>query len=276
MTSRGCFRTWLRRSAVTPQTELFASWSKNLHAHAAGADGPFSQTQAAFDLSKQYLKPETSTNIDLGLRARNGTVQGSVALYAADFKDRQLNVATCTGIVGCPTTLTNVGKVATRGIEAAVDWKLSSAWKLFNSFTFNRSEYKNAPLYYEGTAAIDVNGKRVVDAPRVLFNTELSFEQAGWFARLDAKYTGTRYYTYLNDSPVPSYWVANVSAGYKLGNAGPFRDATIQLNVANLFDRKYFATIGTNGFASADPAGTFATMLAGSPRAAFLSLSGKL
>lgn len=262
--------------ALTPQAELFTSWTKNLHAHTAGADGPFSQTQAAFNLSKQNLKPETSTTADLGVRAKNGRVQGSVALYAAEFRDRQLNVATCTGIVGCPTTLTNVGKVQTRGLEAALDWKLAPAFKWFNSFTYNRSEYRDAPLYYEGTTAIDVNGKRVVDAPRVLFNTELAFEQAGWFARVDAKYTGKRYYTYLNDSPVPSYWVANAAAGYRLGTTGPFKDATIQLNVTNLLDKKYFATIGTNGFASADPSGTFATMLAGAPRAAFLSLSGKL
>ena len=116
----------------------------------------------------------------------------------------------------------------------------------------------------------------MVDSPRVLFNTEVSYQHGGWFGRANAKYTGTRYYTYLNDSPVPSFWLANLSAGYKLGAVGPFRNATIQLNVTNLFDKQYFATIGTNGFASSDPGGTFATMLAGAPRAAFLTLSGAL
>jgi iron complex outermembrane receptor protein len=119
-----------------------------------------------------------STTIDLGLRSRRGPVQASNSLYAADFKNRQLNVATCTGIVGCPTTLTNVGKVETKGVEAALDWKLSSQWAWFNSFTYNDSTYKSAPLYYEGATAINVNGKRVVDAPKVLFNTELSYERA--------------------------------------------------------------------------------------------------
>ncbi|TWI61170.1 iron complex outermembrane receptor protein [Pseudoduganella lurida] len=262
--------------SLTPNDELFTSWARNMHAYQPGADGPFSQTQAAFDLSKGRVKPETSTTVDLGIRSRRGAAQGSLALYAADFKDRQLNVATCTGIVGCPTVLTNVGKVATRGVEAALDWKLSREWAWFNSFTYNHSEYKDAPLYYEGTTAIDVNGKRVVDAPRVLFNTELSFEHAGWFARTEAKYTGKRYYTYLNDSPVPSYWIGHLAAGYKLGKVGPFREATVQLNVTNLGDKEYFGAIGTNGFASSDPAGTFATMLTGAPRAAFISLNGKL
>jgi iron complex outermembrane receptor protein len=262
--------------ALTPQDELFTSWAKNMKAYQAGADGPFSQTQAAFDLSAGKVKPETSNTLELGLRSRHGALQGSLAVYAADFKDRQLNVATCTGIVGCPTTLANVGKVATKGVEAALDWKIATGWAWFNSFTYNDSSYKDAPLYYEGTTAINVNGKRVVDAPKVLFNTELSFENAGWFAKGDTKYTGTRYYTYLNDSPVPSYWLANVSAGYKLGKVGPFKSATLQLNVTNLFDKRYFGAIGTNGYASSDPSGTFATMLAGAPRAAFLTLSAKL
>lgn len=262
--------------ALNPQDELFASWAKNMHAYQAGADGPFSQTQAAFDVSKGKVSPETSSTVDIGLRSRRGSVQASLALYAADFKDRQLNVATCTGIVGCPTTLANVGKVDTRGLEAALDWKLDRAWSWFNSFTYNDSTYRQAPVYYEGSTAIDVNGKRVVDAPRVQFNTELSYERAGWFARADAKYTGVRYYTYLNDSPVPAFWLANLSAGYKIGDVGPFRGATLQLNVTNLFDKRYFASIGTNGYASSDPAGSFATMLAGAPRAAFLTLNGKL
>ena len=261
---------------LTPEDELFSSWAKNMKGYQAGADGPFSQTQEAFNLSRGNVKPETSNTLELGLRSRHGALQGSVALYAADFKGRQLNVATCTGIVGCPTTLTNVGKVATKGVEAALDWKINNAVAWFNAFTYNDSSYKDAPLYYEGATAINVNGKRVVDAPRVLFNTQVSYEHAGWFARADAKYTGTRYYTYLNDSPVPSYWLANLSAGYKLGKVGPFREAAVQVNVTNLADKRYFGAIGTNGYASSDPAGTFATMLAGAPRTAFITISGKL
>jgi iron complex outermembrane recepter protein len=262
--------------ALNAQDEVFSSWARNMNAYQAGADGPFSQTQEAFDLSVGKLKPQTSTTVDLGLRARRGPLQASVALYAADFRNRQLNVANCSGIVGCPTTLTNVGQVESKGLEAALDWKVSREWGWFNSFTYNDAAYKAAPLYYEGANAINVSGKRVVDSPRVLFNTEVSYQHAGWFGRANAKYTGTRYYTYLNDSPVPSFWLANLSAGYKLGAVGPFRNATVQLNVTNLFDKQYFATIGTNGFASSDPGGTFATMLAGAPRAAFLTLSGTL
>lgn len=101
--------------ALSERDELFSSWARNMNAYQAGADGPFSQTQAAFDLSVGKVKPQTSTTIDLGVRSRRGPVRASVALYTAEFENRQLNVATCTGIAGCPTTLANVGQGGHQG-----------------------------------------------------------------------------------------------------------------------------------------------------------------
>jgi len=260
--------------AVSPDDEVFASASRNMRAHQPGVTGPFSQTQAAYNAGVSSLKPETSTNVDLGYRFKRDNLQGSLALYSARFDDRQLSVATCAGIVGCPSTFVNVGKVDTKGLEAIAVWKISRAFSWFNSYTYNDSRYKSN--YMDGSTLVQVDGKRVVDAPRQLFNTELSYEQGEWFGRVGAKYTDKRYYTYLNDASVPSYWLADLSAGYKLKSFGVLKDLTIQLNVTNLFDKQYIATVGSNGFATSDPQGTLQTLLTGAPRQAFLSLNGKL
>jgi outer membrane receptor for ferrienterochelin and colicin len=61
----------------------------------------------------------------------------------ARFDDRQLSVATCAGIVGCPSTLVNVGKVDTKGVEAIAVWKFNREISWFNSYTFNDSKYKS-------------------------------------------------------------------------------------------------------------------------------------
>jgi iron complex outermembrane receptor protein len=260
--------------AIDRDDEVFASITRNMRAFQPGVDGPFSQTQQAFDLGKSNLKPETSTSADLGLRFRRATLQGSVAIYHTDFDNRLLSVATCAGIVGCPSTFVNVGKVKTNGAEAVAIWKLVQDWSWFNSLTYNESKYQSN--YLDGTTVVAASGKDVVDAPRVTFNTELSYENPVWFARLGAKYTDKRYYTYLNDNSVPSYWLGNLSTGIKLGNAGPLHDLQLQLNATNLFDKRYFATVGSNGFAASDPKGTFATLLVGAPRQFFLTLNGKL
>ncbi|MBC7455682.1 MAG: TonB-dependent receptor, partial [Massilia sp.] len=99
--------------SLSKNDEIFGSASQNMRAFQPGVNGPFSQSQTAFNLGTPNLKPETSVTIDLGLRFKRDALQGSVAVYHADFDNRMLNVATCAGIVGCPSTLVNVGKVAT-------------------------------------------------------------------------------------------------------------------------------------------------------------------
>ena len=260
--------------SLSRDDEIFASASQNMRAFQPGVNGPFSQTQEAYDLGASQLKPETSTNVDLGYRFKRAELQGSVAVYRADFSDRQISIATCAGIAGCPTKLVNVGKVETQGLEAIAVWKFARELSWFNSFTFNDSKYKSD--YLEKGKTVAASGKQVVDAPRTMFNTEVSYENASWFTRLGGKYTGKRYYTYLNDGAVPSYWIANLSAGYKWKSVGMLKDLTLQVNVSNLADKTYFSTIGSNGFTNSDPSGTFATMLTGAPRQVFVTLNGKL
>jgi iron complex outermembrane receptor protein len=208
------------------------------------------------------------------MRFKRDAVQGSVAVYYAKFDDRQMGIATCAGIVGCAGTIVNVGKVETRGLEALAVWRISPSFSWFNTFTYNDSTYESN--YTDNGRLVAVKGKQVVDAPKKMFNTELAYDANGFYARLGAKYTDKRYYTYLNDNSVPSFVVANLSGGYRLGSAGMLKDLTLQVNVTNLFDRSYFGTVGSNGFSASDPQGTSMTLLSGAPRQVFFTLSGKL
>jgi iron complex outermembrane recepter protein len=259
---------------VTSNLETFATVSRNMRAFQPGVSGPFSQTQAAFDAGTPNLKPEKSTTADLGMRFRQDALQGSVAVYRADFDDRLMSVATCAGIVGCPSTFVNVGKVETKGLEAVAIWNFTRELSLFNSFTYNDSQYKSN--YLDNNKLVAIAGKRVTDTPRTMFSTELSYEGSTWFARLNGKYTDKRYYTYTNDGSVPSFWLGNLSTGVRMKSFGMLKDLTLQANVTNLFDKRYLATVGSNGFVTSDPAGTFATLLAGAPRQFFITLNGKL
>ncbi|NRR29249.1 TonB-dependent receptor [Oxalobacteraceae bacterium] len=263
--------------------EVFLSLARNMRAYQPGTAGPFSTTQAAFDAGAAALRPETSTNIEAGYRLRGPALQGSVSLYHADFRDRLLNVASCSGIAGCPSTFVNVGKVRSRGMEAAAVWKAAPGWSWFNAVTWNDARYQSDYLDAaspvrdaNGNGVVRAAGKQVVDNARVLLSSELAFEHGRWFGRAGAKYTGKRYYTYLNDIEVPAYRVASLSAGYRLPAMGWLKSATLQLNVENLFDRRYLSTAGTNGYVNSDPHGDFATLMSGAPRQLFISFSGKL
>jgi iron complex outermembrane receptor protein len=254
--------------------ELFASASKSYRSFEPGVYGPFSQNQAAFDSGGKNLRPERATSTDLGYRFRGPLVSGSLAVYRADFSDRIVSVAACIGVVGCPNTVVNVGKVATRGVEAAAVFTPSRTWTWFNSLTYNDSRYRTD--YMDAGKLVAVSGKRVVDSPKLMVGTELAYEQEPWTWRVNAKYTGSRFYTYLNDAGVPSYAVAGFSAGYKLGEWGGLHDLQLRAHVNNVFNKRYFATLGSNQFVASDPNGLFPTLLVGAPREFLLSLSGRL
>jgi iron complex outermembrane receptor protein len=260
--------------ALSKDDELFSSLAQNMRAFQPGVTGPFSQTQIAFNASKANLQPETSTTLDVGYRFKRDSLVGSVATYYAKFDDRQLSVATCAGIVGCPSTFVNVGKVETTGIEAAALWTMSKEWSLFNSFTYNNSKYKSD--YLDNGKIVAVSGKEVVDSPKLMFKTEVSYENTNWFTRVGAKFTDKRYYTYVNDAQVPAYWLMNLSAGYKKKSFIGLKDFSVQVNLENLLDKQYFSTVGSNGFTKSDPTGTFQSLLTGAPRQVFLTFSGRM
>ncbi|MDO9010430.1 MAG: TonB-dependent receptor [Gallionella sp.] len=253
--------------------EVFASASQNMRAYQPGVSGPFSQTPAAFAAGLPNLKPETSNNFEIGYRYKGDAVQASLAAYLTDFSDRLLSVAVTQGIISVPGTLVNVGKVQSKGVEAALAWNPVKNWTWFNALTFNDSQYKSG--YFNGAVFVNTAGKQVVDTPRVMFSTDIGYEHEGWFGSVGGKYTGQRFYTYLNDNKVDAFWVMNASAGYRQKDMLGLKEFSAQLNVTNLLNKHYFSTIGSNGFAASDPQGAFATLQEGAPRQVFMTVGGK-
>lgn len=191
--------------ALTDMSEMFASVSQNMRAYQPGVNGPFSQTPAAFAAGLPNLRPETSTSYEVGYRYKGDTLQGSVAAYLTDFRNRLLQVALTQGIISTPGTFVNVGKVQSKGVEAALSWAPVEHWTWFNSLTLNNSQYQSD--YMNGATLVNTNGKQVVDTPKVMFDTDLTYEKGGWYGNLNGKYTGQRYYTYLNDNKVDAFMV---------------------------------------------------------------------
>jgi iron complex outermembrane receptor protein len=66
--------------------------------------------------------------------------------------------------------------------------------------------------------------------------------------------------------------VADASLSYGWGSLGWAKNVKTTLNVTNLFDESYFASVGTNGFVARDPLGQNYTLVTGAPRQVFLTL----
>ena len=100
----------------------------------------------------------------------------------------------------------------------------------------------------------------------------LNIENDNAFAKFSYKYTGERYYTYLNQGSVDSFGMFNISAGYHFPQMGGLKQLTAQVDLANVFDEDYISTVGSGGFSNSDPNGTGQTLLPGAPRQVFFTL----
>ncbi len=256
---------------LNDQNEVFVSYAKNARLFSEGRLGPFDATRDVFSQTKERLRPELSETIDIGWRLKQDRLQASLALYSILFKDRLLWISQCSSILGCPDSLTNVGKVKTKGLEATLLWMPLEHISWFSAFTYNKSEYQSN--YLDQDTVVEVAGKTVVDTPKVLFSSDVTYEQNGYFARLGGKYTGKRYLTYTNDLSVSGFSIWYLSAGYQYKNTNYFNNIRLQFNIDNLFDKQYFSSIGTNGFVSRDPTGLNYTLQQGNSRQFFFSLS---
>ncbi|ARU32693.1 hypothetical protein CAP31_14070 [Sulfuriferula sp. AH1] len=250
--------------------ELFAGFAQNMRAIYTQ---PFSTTQAGFAAIQGDLRPETSDTYEGGWRFHHEKLDGVLSLYHVDFYDRLLSISSGAGIVGSPTVLANVGKVESNGFDLSLNWKLARTWSWFNALSINSTQYKDN--YVNGSTVQYVSGKQVVGVPEQMFKTELAYDDGTWFARLGGDYTSKRYYTYSNDNSVDARWLWNLGAGYRTKNVGFLKEVKAQVNINNLLDKQYFASMGTNGFGYSDPNGTTQTLQVGAPRQVFFSVTGK-
>lgn len=256
---------------VNPQNEVFASYSENMDAYTSAAtSGPFaSQSQATVDYIRDHLKPESSKTYEAGWRFRMPNFQGVAALYHVDFQNRILAIQQGPAILGNAPILSNVGAVKTDGLELAGTYRFTPDWKLYMAYSYNDSKYQNDVVNGVGSVLAATRGKTVVNSPKNMVKSELSYDNGGFFGSLSANYLGKRYYTYTNvGGLVKASTVADLTAGYRFAHAG----VEVQLNVTNLFDTDYISTIGEAGFVNSDPSGTTQTVMPGAPRQVFVTV----
>ncbi|MET4730999.1 iron complex outermembrane receptor protein [Lysobacter enzymogenes] len=258
---------------LNERSDVFANYAENQAAFRPGVNGAWSLTQAAFDLSRASAKPEQSKTLELGWRYGDEHYQLSTTAYAVNFDDRQLVIVPCPGVVSCPNQFANVGKARTLGGEVAFVWTPSEHLRWLTSYAYNDSQYRSN--YVTGGQLVQVRGKQMVDTPKQLFATELSYGLGDVELRLGGKYTGKRYYTYSNDAGTDAFWLWDAGVSWHKRDVGQIKSLRVALNVYNLLDKTYIATLGSNGFRDYDPQGTFQTLLTGAPRQWFVSVDAQ-
>lgn len=271
-------KDWFQPSAglvykIDDRTELFAGFAQSTRAYPSSAtSGPFATTQAGFDALK--LKPEESDTYELGVRTGDNRFQGVLSAYLVNFRNRLLGFRNGAGIVGNPAILNNVGGVRSWGLEAGGRVTLSAGFSAYLSYSYNDATYRNDVRLATGAVQAVIKGKTVVDSPKHLIKAELAYDKGAVNGRIGANYVSRRYFTYTNDQSVPGRVLIDASIAYRLDDLVPdlFKGLELQGSVTNLTDKKYVATIGSNGFGNS---GDNQTLLAGAPRTLLVTVKAK-
>ena len=257
---------------LSNQFELFASYAENMRAYTTE---PFQTNKVGFAAIKDKIKPETSWTVEGGLRFHLPKFEGSIAGYHVKFDNRLLSVQPCPIVVGCASALSNVGSVTTNGVEVAGTYNITRAFSLYGSYAYTDGSYDQDTRDANGVLLAATKDKSVIAVPKHLINGEIAYDDGAIIGRLNVAYQSKRYYTYSNDASVKGYALVDLTAGYRFHTDDMLNGLELQVNVTNLFDKKYIATIGQNGFAYSDPGGTLQSMLVGAPRQVFATLRKK-
>ena len=183
------------------------------------------------------MQPETSDAKELTVIREVGNSSLRVSLFEDDIKNaifQQQQIIGATTV----TTVQNVARVRTRGIEAAFQGVdvLMAGFDVQGSLAFVQAKTLENPAY-----AVS-EGKNWPRVPRVRASFLASVRSGPWMGSLGMRHEGRQYGTLDNTDvnsntvgAVSSFTVADVKLGYQLGKRGKFA-----LGIDNLADKRYY------------------------------------
>lgn len=244
---------------LNPQTTVYAGLHRGFAPPRPDAN------LSPLDSDFQPVDPETSTNLELGLRQARPGLQWEATLFHIRF-DNQIVPGYA---VGVGQTFANAGSSRHTGVELGgrLDLARSGAGRqlyLTGSLThLAQAEFSSrllTPVFGPGdeetTAFADAQGKRLPYAPKNTASLGLGFEHpAGWDARLGLTHVGRQFSDALNTTAydplgssgaIPAYTLLNASANWRFSAA-----STAFLSVTNLADKAYLVSRVNGAFAGA-------------------------
>ncbi|GBR60505.1 TonB-dependent receptor [Acetobacter senegalensis DSM 18889] len=256
--------------------EIFFDFAENMHAYPQSgyksSASPFSVLQSTYNSTIHDLKPETAFTYALGYRYTTNKILGSIYLYRTNFNNR-LQQITAGSPVNPISSVSNVGNVTMDGVDAALTIRPVRGLELYNSVSYNKSTY-GSNMSDEGKI-YHTKGVQVVNYPEFMYKSRLSYSWKNFTTWIDGSYIGKRNFSYTGDVKAPGYWLSNLGAQYILKREHSFlknqdfvNAIVISLNVNNLTNQKYIATMGENGNPMSVSTGalTDPSFLLGAPR----------
>ena len=220
--------------------EMFAGFSQNF---AAIGNGPLGEPREVIDV----LEPETADNIEVGARYSTGRVQASLTAYDIRFDNQIVSIASnlVTGIDYLEQqdrSYLNVGGVESRGIEAALAYRITDGLTLAGNYTYNHATYIGTGNAEQDEDVGVTPGQQVINSPRHMWVLSADYARSIFKGGLSAKFVGDRNIDTQGADVAPSFTLLNGYIGVNLGEMDDrFQGLDLTLQATNLTDERYLA-----------------------------------
>lgn len=246
---------------ATPEWSVFANYATGFRAPNATQLNGFSESTSsgyATYLSNPNLKPETSKNIELGVRGRLNRLTVDAAAFTGNYNDlivdKKLlsgNPASCGALApGCVYQSVNVDNATIWGFELSgnMDWGHWAGGRWFTPFAYGQTQGRD-----NGT------GRPLNSIDPALLALGLGYTTGTWSMRMDWRYhaaksaadvdptgglsSGTQY------ADMPEATTLDVSGQWRIR-----KDVRLTAAIINLTDRKYWLWSDVQGLTTASAA----------------------
>ena len=180
------------------------------------------------------LDPEQTRNFELGTKW--DVMGGRLSLNTAGFRTEKTNARTPGLNPGDPPTVL-AGEQSVNGVELGASGRITNRWSVLSGYAFMESEIEESNTGLELGNALALTPEHTLS----LWTTyELSpdLSVGGGAQYMDAVFRNA-----LNNGTVPSYWVMNALASYRVNE-----HLTLRFNGQNLADKAYIDRVGGGHF----------------------------
>jgi iron complex outermembrane receptor protein len=202
-------------------SQVFANITKSVEPPNFGSMSP---TGAGF----APVEAQEAWTAEIGTRGRRGDFLWDITLYRAHLDGEMLQYTIAPGI---PASTFNADETIHQGLEAAIDWRFASNWRLRQSWTWS-------DFHFDGDSQYGDNRLPIV--PEHFLRTEVRYDApGGWFVAPSIEWSASDIAVdYENTKTAPSYAVLNLNVGWKITPA-----ISVYLDARNLTDEAYVSNV---------------------------------
>ncbi|OEY93748.1 TonB-dependent receptor [Acinetobacter qingfengensis] len=198
------------------------------------------EPQSSIDVNGNTLDPLTGTNYELGIKGEyfDGALNSSLAIFRIKQRNRAVtDEANCpsSGSISCSRA---AGEVQSDGVDLQLTGALTPNWQIALSYTYVKAEYK------KDSVASNIGQRINTDEPQHLFKIYTNYQLPAPYDKLSlgaSLYGQSKMYRSESGyyTAQDKYATVDLSGGYKFNE-----HLSLQLNLNNLFDKKYYSELG--------------------------------